>query len=221
MRKMGCYLLCHSFDQFSGEWPIYIYIKDGQKFALKVSKPRHAWTLLMLCSLSLSLSLSLSIIIIYIPSKHAGSNSHHLDWLRSIGRKWAGWFLHIGLLPDRICLAKTWHNQPKLNQIQGGFAQYYLGCLWKKGTESESAENEKLVVGQLRPARNLAWWFLHTSLLPNQMCLAKPWPGHPDRIRVSFVQYDPFLLWKNRTEMDAGSRIWHIPSRPIVAARWP
>ena len=54
------------------------------------------------------------------------------------------------------------------------------------------------------------------DVIPDQMCLAKPWPGHPDRIRVGFAQYDPCLLWKNGTESDAGSQI-----RPILAARWP
>ena len=85
-------------------------------------------------------------------------------------------------------------------------------------TESERG---KLVAGWLRPARNRARRFLHTGLLPDQMRLAKPWPGHPDRIRVGFVQYDPCLLWKNGTESDAGSRIQHIRSGPILAARWP
>ena len=44
-------------------------------------------------------------------------------------------------------------SRPELNGIRAGFAQYYLGRLWKNGTESESG---KLVVGQLRPARNRA-----------------------------------------------------------------
>ena len=54
------------------------------------------------------------------PSKHARSD------LGSIGQKRAGWFLHTGLLPDHIHLAKTWHNQRELNWIRVGFAQYYL-----------------------------------------------------------------------------------------------
>ena len=62
------------------------------------------------------------------------------EWLGSTGQKWAGWFLHIGLLPGRICLSKIWHNQPELNQIWAGFAQYYPGLLWKKETEAESGE---------------------------------------------------------------------------------
>ena len=45
--------------------------------------------------------------------------------------------------------------------------------------------------------------------------------GQPDRIRVGSVQYDPCLLWKNGAETDAGSRIRHILSGPILAARWP
>ena len=42
------------------------------------------------------------------------------------------------------------------------------------------------------------------------MLSAKTGTGHPDRIRVGFAQYGPGLLWKNGTELDAGSRI-----RPI------
>ena len=136
---------------------------------------------------------------------------------KHIGQKQAGWFLHTGLLLYRIHLAKTWHNQPELMQILAGFAQYYPGCLWKNGTESES---RKLVAGWLRPARNWAWWFMHTSSLPDQMHLAKPWPGHPDRIWVSFAQYGRCLFEKNGAEMDARNRIRRILSGPILAARW-
>ena len=114
--------------------------------------------------------------------------------LGSIGQKQDGWFLHTGLLWDRNRLAKTWHNQPERNRTRAGFAQLYPGCLWKHGTESESG---KLVAGRLRPGRNWARWFLHTSFLPDQMHLAKPWPGHSDQIRVSFAPYDPScLIWK-------------------------
>ena len=100
----------------------------------------------------------------------------------------------------------------------GCFCTILSGTSWKNGTESESG---KLVAGRLSPARNRARWFLHTSLLPDQVRLAKPWPGHPDRTRVGFAQYDPCLLWKNGAEVDAGSRIRHILSRQILAARWP
>ena len=117
-----------------------------------------------------------------------------------------------------IRLAKTWHKEPELNRIRAGFAQYYPGRLWKNGNELESGE---LVAGRLCPARNWVRWFLHTGLISDQMRLAKPWLGHPDRIPVSFVQYDPCLLWKKRAETDAGSRIRHILSGPIMGARWP
>ena len=98
-------------------------------------------------------------------------------------------------------------SQPELNRIRDGFAQYYPGRLWKNGTEYESG---KLVVGRLRSAKDRARWFLHTSLRLHQTCLAKPRPGYPDRIWVGFTQYDPCLLWKNGTEMDAevGSGIY-------------
>ena len=120
------------------------------------------------------------------PSKHAGSDSHpvRIGWEALATTQRTGWFWHTGLLPDRIRLAKSWHYQPELNRIRAGFAQYCPGSLWKNGTKSESG---KLVAGRLRPARNRARWFLYTSLLPDQMCLAKPWPGHPDRIRVGFA----------------------------------
>ena len=44
----------------------------------------------------------------YHPCKHAGSGP---DQGGSIGQKRAGCFLHTGLLPDRIRLAKTWYGQ--------------------------------------------------------------------------------------------------------------
>ena len=142
-------------------------------------------------------------------------------WSGSAGKHWpeAGQMSpHIGLLPDQICLAKTRHSQPELNWIWAGFAQYYSGCLWKNWTKSESG---KLIAGRLHPARNWAQSFLHTSLLPDQMCLATPWPDHPDWIQVSFALYDPCLLWKNRTKTDVGSRNWHIQSGLIPATCWP
>ena len=40
------------------------------------------------------------------------------------------WFLHTGLLPDKMRLPKTWPGHP--DQIQVGFAQYDPGLLWKK-----------------------------------------------------------------------------------------
>ena len=49
-------------------------------------------------------------------------------------------------------------------------------------------------------------------------CLAKPWAGHPDQIQASFAQYDPGLLLKNGTKLDAGSQIQHIRSGLILAA---
>ena len=102
--------------------------------------------------------------------------------------------------------AKTWHNQPELNRIRSVLHNVIRDVCGK------------LEAGRLRPARNWARWFLDTSLLPDQMRLAKPWPG---RIRAGFAQYDPCLLRKNGAETDAGSWIRHILSGPIVAARWP
>ena len=137
------------------------------------------------------------------------------DRLRS--QKWARWLLHTGLLLERICLAKTWYIQLEPNQIRAGFAQYDLGRLWKNATESERG---KLVAGQLHFARTRAWWFLHTSLLLDQMSLAKPWPGRPDWTQAGFAQYDAGLLWKNRTEADAGNQARHIWSGLNLPAHW-
>ena len=129
-----------------------------------------------------------------------------------VGQKRAGWFLHTGLLPDRIRLAKAWQAaRTKSDPV------WFCPIISGK-PESKSRE---LAAGWLRPARNRARWFLHTSLLLDQMRLAKPWPGHPDVIRVGFARHDPCLLWKNGAETDAGSRIRHILSGPILAARWP
>jgi len=104
-------------------------------------------------------------------------------------------------------------THPELNLIHAGFTQYYPGRLWKNRTESES---EKLVAGQLCPARNQARWFRHTSLLPDSKHLAKTWPGLPDWIWVSSAQYDLCLLGKNGAEMDVRSQIRHI----LLARFW-
>ena len=73
------------------------------------------------------------------------------------------------------------------------YTVWYPGRLWVNGTESES---RKLVAGRMRHAKNQARWFLHTSLLLDQMRLAKPWPGHSDQIRVGFAQYDHAFFGK-------------------------
>ena len=122
------------------------------------------------------------------------------------------------LAPRPDPLGQNLTHSARTKSVWAGFAQHDPDHLWKNATESESG---KLVVSWLPHARSWSWWFLHTGLLPDQMHLAKPWPGHPDRIWVSFAQYDPCLLWKIGTESDAGSRIRHIRSGPIVAARWP
>ena len=127
----------------------------------------------------------------------------------SAGKQWpeaVGWFLHTGLLPDRIRLNKTWHNQPELNRTRAGFAQYYPGRLWKNGIESESG---KLVADRLRLARNRARWFPY-SLLPDQMRLANTLtrPSRSDPGRFCTMWSVPSL--ENGAETDAGSRIWLI-----------
>ena len=155
------------------------------------------------------------------PSKHAGSNSHLVR---------IGWEVLARSRPDDFCTPACFQtrsmwpkpdSQPELNWISAGFAQYYPGCLWKNGTAFESW---KLVAGQLHPARNWARWFLHTSLLPDQMHLAKPRPGHPDGTWVSFAQCDLCLLWKNGAETKQMWEVWSgiiILSSPNLAAPWP
>ena len=101
---------------------------------------------------------------------------------------------------------KTLTQSARTKSDLGWFCTIWSGSLWKNGTESKSG---KLVVGQLHLARNWGWWFMPTGLLPDQMCLAKHWPGHPDWTWVGFAQYDP-CLWKKRTASDAGSWIRHI-----------
>ena len=106
-----------------------------------------------------------------IPSKHAGSDSHpvRIRW-EALARSG----------PDDSCTpacfrtGSVWpkpDNLPELNRIRVGFAQYYPGRLLMNGTESKS---RKLVAGRMRHARNQPLkWFLHTSLLLDQMRLAR------------------------------------------------
>ena len=85
------------------------------------------------------------------PSQHARSNSHLIrTGSEALARSGSDDSCTLALLPDRICLAKTWHVQPELNPVWAGFAQYDPGHLWKNATESESG---KLAVSQLRSAR--------------------------------------------------------------------
>ena len=131
-------------------------------------------------------------------------------------------------LPDRIRLAKTWHNQPELNQIR-----LVLHSIIRD------------VCGRTEPSLKVGNWLRAGCILPeigpddsctpacfrtgcvwpkpwqNHPDLAKPWQDHPDWIRLGLAQYDPCLLQKSGTETDAGSRIWYIRSGPILAARWP
>ena len=56
--------------------------------------------------------------------------------------------------------------------------------------------------GPVAFCRNQDRWLLH----PVQIHLAKTRPGHQDQILAGFAQYYLSLLWKNRTELDAGIR---------------
>ena len=72
---------------------------------------------------------------------------------------------------------------------------------------SGSAGKHWLEAGRMSLAHRLAF--------PEQMCLAKPSPGHPDRIRVGFAQYDLCLLWKNGPETDARWPLMAIKGFPV------
>ena len=50
--------------------------------------------------------------------------------------------------------------------------------------------------GPVASCQTRAGWFLHTSLLPDQIRLAKPWPGHSDQIRVGCGKSDlAYTIW--------------------------
>ena len=109
-------------------------------------------------------------------------------------------------------------QSPRDNLNLGWFCTIWSGTsveecnqVWKRETGS-------------RPVvfcQNQAWWFLQTSLLPDQMHLAKPWPGRPDWICFGLSQYDLGLLWKHKAESDVESWIWHKWSGLVLAACWP
>ena len=150
---------------------------------------------------------------------------------RSAGKHWpeAGWMIlayQLACIP--ACLPGPFGQnltQSARTKLDPGWFCIILSRTsleeWNQVWKSETGS------GLAAFCHNRAQWFLHNGLFPDKTCLAKPWPGHPDQIWVSFAQYDPCLLWKNgaeNSEMDAGSRIWHIyiyyPG-PILAARWP
>ena len=54
-----------------------------------------------------------------------------------------------------------------------------------------------------------ARWFLQTSLLLDQICLAKTWysQSEPNQIQAGFAQYHLGNLWKNATESERGKLV--------------
>ena len=129
--------------------------------------------------------------------------------LRSISQKRAGWFLHTGLLPDRIRLAKTWRSQPEPNRIQAGFAQYDSGHLWKNATESESGKNWQWASGILPElgAMILAHWLasgpdaLGWNLTrpsrsdPGRFCTIWSRPSLEEQNQIRCRELDPAQFW--------------------------
>ena len=129
-----------------------------------------------------------------------------------LAQKRAWWFLRTSLLPDWICLAKTWYSRPELTWILAVFLPIWPGLsveehrwVWKWETGS------RLIAF----CQNWAQWFTRT------------WQGRPDWIWASFAQYDQGLLRKSSTQWNVGSQIRRIESGPILSAcghnshNWP
>ena len=140
------------------------------------------------------------------------------NWLGNIGQKQAEWFLHSGLLPDRIHWSKTWYSQPEPNHIQAGCAQYGLGHLWKNTTKSESG---KLVAGQLHSARTGP----SDSCTPACFWTRPIWPKPDQAIQIRSGPILHSVVWAFFARMEpnwmqeVGSGIYMI--QPNLAARWP
>ena len=96
------------------------------------------------------------------------------------------------LAPRPDPLGQNLTHSARTKSVWAGFARHDPGYLWKNATESESG---KLVVSWLPHARSWSWWFLHTGLLSDQMHLAKPWPGHPDRMFQFRTVWSVPTLW--------------------------
>ena len=145
-----------------------------------------------------------------LPSTHARSDSHpiQISW-EALARS--------GL--NDSCIPACLLTQSARTKLDPGWFCIILSRTsleeWNQVWKSETRS------GLAAFCHNRAQWFLHNGLFPDKTCLAKPWPGHPDQIWVSFAQYDPCLLWKNRTELDVGSWIRHIQPSLILAVSWP
>ena len=137
-------------------------------------------------------------------------------WSGSAGKHWpeAGrMILAQCLLQNQIRLAKTWHNQPKLNQIQAGFAQYYPGCLWKNGTKSESWKTGSGLVascqkpGLMIPAHRLASG-------PDVFGQTRTRPSRSDPVWFCTIWSMPSLekqSWNGCGKSDPAYTIWPDP----------
>ena len=103
------------------------------------------------------------------------------------------------LLLDRIHHPFGQNLTVSQNQIESRLVLYSM--IWAVcGRNQQSFETGSRLMAF---CQNQAWWFLHTGLLPDEMHLAKTWPGRPDQIWASFARYDLGLLWKNGTKLDA------------------
>ena len=132
-----------------------------------------------------------------LPSKHAGPDSHPVRIGWEAFRSGPDDSCTMACFRTESVLAKTRHNQPELNRIRAGFAQYYPGRLWKNGTEFESG---KLVAGLLRPVRNRA----SDSCTPACFQTRCVWPNPDQTIQIgsgSVLRMIHAFFWKMEPEM--------------------
>ena len=133
---------------------------------------------------------------LHYPSKHGRSDLHPIQ----IGSE-AG----LMILAHQLASRPDPFGQNLTQSARTNLDPCWFCTIWSV-EESNRVWKCKTGSGPVAFCRNQAWWFLH----PDQIHLAKTWAGHPDQILAGFAQYYLGLLWKNRTELDAGSQIWCI-----------
>ena len=160
------------------------------------------------------------------PSKHAQSD---LGWLKSSGQKPTGRFLHTGLLPAQIHLAKTLHGQPETNQIHlakigpdlfgpnltqsARNQQIHLAKIWPDlfgPNLTQSARNQQIHLAKIWP--DLFGPNLTHSARNQQIHLAKIWPDlfGQNLTQSARTQSDPgwFCTKWSRPPAEEGNWIW-------------
>ena len=126
---------------------------------------------------------------LYSPAKHARSDLHPIHI--GFGHKRAWRFLHIGLLPERILLAKTWQSA----RTKSDPAWFCTECSELYMEECNRVWKWKNGSGPVVFCQNRAQGFLHISLLPDQMHLAKTWPGRHSRSNPDRFLHNKIMIW--------------------------